>query len=53
MLEKAMARFRIDPGQSWFIGDADRDTQAGEAAGLRTLQVRSNENLLPYLNTLR
>jgi D-glycero-D-manno-heptose 1,7-bisphosphate phosphatase len=53
MLEKAMARFGIDPGQSWFIGDADRDSQAGKAAGLRTLQVKSNENLLPYLNKFR
>src|SRR6185437_5420897 len=32
MLEKAMARFDIDPSQSWFIGDTDRDIEAGKKA---------------------
>ena len=49
MLEKAIARFGIDPDISWFIGDSDRDSEAGEAAGLNTLKIESNENLLPYL----
>src|SRR2546422_852755 len=29
LLEKAMARFNIDPSQSYFIGDAERDYKAG------------------------
>jgi len=53
MLEKAMARFDIDPERSWFIGDSPRDSQAGEAAGLHTLKIESNENLLPYLHKFK
>ncbi|MFM2206652.1 MAG: hypothetical protein RL213_627 [Bacteroidota bacterium] len=43
--EKAIARFRIDPGQSWFIGDASRDEAAGKSAGLKTLLIRPNSDL--------
>jgi D-glycero-D-manno-heptose 1,7-bisphosphate phosphatase len=45
MLQKAMARYRIDPGLSWFIGDSRRDMEAGKAAGLHTLLVAPNGNL--------
>lgn len=49
LLEKAMARFGIDPKLSWFIGDADRDVEAGTKAGVRTLKVLSNSSLLEIL----
>ena len=52
MLEKAMARFRIDRSASWFIGDSDRDMKAGKAAGLNTLLVESNGNLLKVLERI-
>lgn len=42
MLEKAIARFNIDPSLSYFIGDSPRDQQAGEAAGLKTIHIRAN-----------
>ena len=42
MIEKAMARFGIDPSASWIIGDSERDLQAGRAAGLRSVLVPSN-----------
>jgi D-glycero-D-manno-heptose 1,7-bisphosphate phosphatase len=45
LLEKAIARFRIDTGQSWFIGDASRDEAAGKSAGLRTVLIRPNSDL--------
>jgi len=52
MLEKAMARFGIDPGNSWFIGDSERDMEAGKAAGVRTIQVESNGNLTKILEQI-
>ena len=52
MLEKALARFRIDRSASWFIGDSDRDMEAGKAAGLNTLLVESNSNLKKVLKTI-
>lgn len=42
LLEKALARFNIDPTISWFIGDADRDIEAGEKAGIRTFKLEVN-----------
>lgn len=49
MIEKAIARFTIDRSNSWMIGDGERDIIAGQAAGLNTLKIRSNEDLRPYL----
>ena len=40
-----MARFEIDPGQSWMVGDSPRDVEAGEVAGLRTILVEPNGDL--------
>jgi D-glycero-D-manno-heptose 1,7-bisphosphate phosphatase len=39
LIEKAMARFNIDPKQSWMIGDRERDMQAGYKAGLQTIHI--------------
>jgi D-glycero-D-manno-heptose 1,7-bisphosphate phosphatase len=52
MLEKAMARYDIDPVQSWFIGDAERDIEAGIKAGLKTLLIPSNADLGEYLEMI-
>jgi len=50
MIEKAIARFNINPAASWFIGDSESDMQAGKEAGLKTLLIRPNENILNYLD---
>ena len=52
LIEKALARYRIDPEASWFIGDSQRDMDAGRAAGLRTVLVRSNGNLRQVLKEI-
>jgi D-glycero-D-manno-heptose 1,7-bisphosphate phosphatase len=46
MLEKAMARFSIDPEKSYFIGDADRDMEAGHRAGVKTIKVEANQSMM-------
>ncbi|MBO9640851.1 D-glycero-alpha-D-manno-heptose-1,7-bisphosphate 7-phosphatase [Siphonobacter aquaeclarae] len=43
MLEKAMAKYAIDPAQSWMIGDRERDVQAGHKAGVRTIRIAQEE----------
>ena len=45
MLEKAMARFDIDPRSSYFIGDSERDWEAGKAARLNVVELKINGNL--------
>ncbi|HEV7347473.1 HAD family hydrolase [Telluribacter sp.] len=39
MLEKAIAKYTIDPSQSWMIGDRARDMEAGKKAGVRTIHI--------------
>lgn len=53
MVEKAISRFCIDPASSWFIGDSQRDVDAGKAAGLRTLLVEPNGDLRQVLAIIK
>ena len=46
LLEKAISRFNIDPLHSYFIGDAERDMEAGHKAGVKTIKVDSNQSLM-------
>jgi D-glycero-D-manno-heptose 1,7-bisphosphate phosphatase len=52
MIQKALARFGIDPASSWMIGDSERDVEAGEAAGLRSIQVEPNGDLREVLKKI-
>ena len=52
MIEKAMARFEIDPAASWMIGDAERDVEAGKAAGLSTILIEPNSDLRNVLEEI-
>lgn len=52
MIEKALARFHIDPASSWLIGDAERDVEAGKAAGLRTILIEANSDLRKVLELI-
>jgi len=44
-IQKAIARFNIDPENSWMVGDRETDILAGKKAGLKTLQVKANVNM--------
>jgi D-glycero-D-manno-heptose 1,7-bisphosphate phosphatase len=46
LLEKAIARYDVDKQSSWFIGDADRDIDAGQKAGVKTLKLPVNGSLV-------
>jgi D-glycero-D-manno-heptose 1,7-bisphosphate phosphatase len=39
MLERAIAKFNIDPSQSWMVGDSDRDLKAADKVGVRSILV--------------
>jgi D-glycero-D-manno-heptose 1,7-bisphosphate phosphatase len=52
LIQKAMARFHIDPASSWMIGDAERDVEAGKAAGLRTIRIEPNGDLREVLKKI-
>jgi D-glycero-D-manno-heptose 1,7-bisphosphate phosphatase len=52
MLEKAIARFEIDKSRAIFIGDADRDVEAANRAGIRGIKIKSNSNILPVVDQI-
>ncbi len=39
MWEKAMAKFDIDPKQSWMVGDKERDLIPAKKFGIKTIRV--------------
>jgi len=45
-VEKALARFNIDPFLSYFIGDKERDVLAGEKVGVKGILMESNSSLV-------
>lgn len=45
MLEKAIARFHLDPAQCWIVGDRARDLEAGAKVGVRGILVGHTENV--------
>jgi D-glycero-D-manno-heptose 1,7-bisphosphate phosphatase len=52
-VEKGLARFNIDPAQSYFIGDKERDTQAGEKAGVKGILIEANISLKTILDQIK
>lgn len=46
LLEKAIARFQIDAEKSYFIGDRDRDMEAGGRAGVQLVKMETNGSIL-------
>ena len=39
MFEKAMAKFNIDPGSSWMVGNSNQDLIPAVKLGIRTIFV--------------
>ena len=39
MLEKGLHRFKADAAQCWLVGDAERDLEAAEKVGVRSILV--------------
>jgi D-glycero-D-manno-heptose 1,7-bisphosphate phosphatase len=52
LFEKAIARFQINPGESWMIGDSEGDIMAAEKVGLRTIKIESNEDIRKYVDRM-
>jgi len=44
MIEKAIAKFNIDPHTSWLIGDRDRDIECGQKMGLQTILITEGKD---------
>ena len=49
MIEKACARYGINPGASWMVGDKVRDIEAGENAGVPGILIPVNGDLIDFV----
>ena len=52
-VEKALARFDINPAMSYFIGDKERDTAAAEKAGVKGILIEANSSLKTILDVIK
>ncbi len=52
-VEKGLARFDIDAARSYFIGDKERDVEAGEKAGVKGILIEANISLKTILNQIK
>lgn len=44
MIEKALARFGVNPQEAIMIGDTQRDIEAANDAGVRAVKIESNQD---------
>lgn len=52
MVERALARYDIDPKQSVIIGDKQRDLDSGAKAGVNGILIPTNAPLIEYIDSL-
>lgn len=52
LLEKLMAKYSINPADSYFIGDSETDMEAARNAGIRGIKINPNRNMIANLTEL-
>jgi D-glycero-D-manno-heptose 1,7-bisphosphate phosphatase len=52
LMERALARYNIDPSTSIMIGDRERDIQCAQQVGVRGILIPTNGDLLDVVRTL-
>lgn len=52
MIEKALARFDIDPEKSFMLGDKPRDVECAENARVKGIKVEINKNIKHYVDNI-
>jgi D-glycero-D-manno-heptose 1,7-bisphosphate phosphatase len=52
MIEKLIAKYRINKSDSYLIGDSQSDMYAAQKAGVQGIQVTPNQNMFPYISFL-
>lgn len=52
MLERAVAKYKIDKDKSYMIGDSQRDIDAANKINIRGLMIPSNSSLLDIIDAL-
>jgi D-glycero-D-manno-heptose 1,7-bisphosphate phosphatase len=53
LLLQGIAKYNIDPSQSYFIGDRERDVEAGTAAGVKGILIDSDQPISTVLDQIK
>lgn len=53
LVEKALAKYEIDPAQSYFFGDKQRDVETAENAGVKGIKTECNAPLKKYIGIVK
>jgi len=52
MIEKLLAKYKLNREESWFIGDSHSDMNAALKAGIQPIHITANNNMLPFISML-
>jgi D-glycero-D-manno-heptose 1,7-bisphosphate phosphatase len=52
LLLQGIEKYNIDPSQSYFIGDRERDVEAGTAAGVKGILINSDQPISDVLGKI-
>ena len=52
LIEKMIHIYKINPNESWLVGDQERDIEAGHKAGLKTILIKPNDDLNNYIQLM-
>jgi D-glycero-D-manno-heptose 1,7-bisphosphate phosphatase len=52
MIEKLLAKYKLNPEKSWFIGDSGSDINAAMKAGIQSIRIPANCNMYPFISKL-
>jgi len=52
LMERALARYHIDPAKSVMVGDRERDVQCAQQVGVRGILIPTNSDLLDVVRIL-
>lgn len=52
MVNRAIEEYNVDKRHSWFIGDSNRDVECAEAAGIRPIRIRKNQDITPAIQQI-
>ena len=52
MVERACARYNIDPLKSWMVGDKQRDLDCAAVVGVPGILIKPNDPLIDYIDKM-
>ena len=52
MIERACARYGINPKKSWMVGDKQRDLDCAAIVGVPGILINPNDDLIYYVDRM-